>query len=391
MRNDLTQLNEYLSSINSDGYLIEGDSNVPDQRYLSGFNAPDPFITLYTDREIHVLIAGMEQHRAKSEGTVTTVERNETYGINGRIQIYGKDRNINCLIDFLHDHGVSSVAVPYWFSAATADGLREAGINVQTDTDGVILDIRAKKSPKEIDNIQQVQNACEKAMKTAEQILNKASVKNEKLYYDGATLTSDRVRKAIETELLKKGCSHPNQEPIVACGELSADPHNSGNGPLHIDKPIIVDIFPRSKSTHYFGDITRTFLKGTPCEEIKSMYETVYRAQKAALDSIEPGIKAESIHNTACDIIEEAGYESTRTTPKSDHGFIHRTGHGVGLELHENPRIGPKGGNICSGQVVTIEPGIYKPEIGGVRIEDLVSITEDGYKNLTDYPKYLEV
>lgn len=391
MSRNLFRLDEYITVQGADGYLIEGGSDEPDQRYISGIDAPDPFITLYTGGETHVLIAGMEQRRAKAEGLATTVERNETYGVQGRIQIYGKKENIECLVSFLQDHHVSSVAVPYWFSTATADALRGAGITVQPDTDGIMLDVRAQKSSTEINHIQNVQRAAESAMEVAERLITDAAVVDGTLSHDGQPLTSDRVRTAIEIELLRHGCSHSDQEAIVACGEEAADPHNRGNGRLLADKPIIVDIFPRSKSNHYFGDISRTFLKGTTSEEIKSMYEVVHRAQQAALDCIEPGIKAKDVHDAACEVIEDAGFETTRTAPESNRGFVHRTGHGVGLALHENPRIGPKGGKIHQNQVVTIEPGLYDPATGGIRIEDLIVVTDDGYENLTAYPKELIV
>ena len=167
--------------------------------------------------------------------------------------------------------------------------------------------------------------------------------------------------------------------------------HERGSGPLPAGEPIIVDIFPRDKGTRYHGDLTRTFCRGEPDETVREWYDLTAEAKAAALDAIEPGVTGAAVHGAACDVYEDAGWPTLRADPTAETGYIHSTGHGVGLEVHELPRLAPDGGELAPGHVVTVEPGLYDPAVGGVRIEDLVVVTEDGSENLTDYPKSLVV
>ena len=189
--------------------------------------------------------------------------------------------------------------------------------------------------------------------------------------------------------MLREGCAL--DETIVACGADGADPHDRGSGPLDAEESIVVDIFPRDKETGYHADMTRTFLKGEASEELRERYEITREAHGAALDAVEAGATGADVHDAVCDVYEEAGYATLRDDPSTETGFIHGTGHGIGLDVHELPRLNPTGGELEAGQVITIEPGLYDPDVGGIRIEDLVVVTEDGYENLTDYPKGLEL
>jgi Xaa-Pro aminopeptidase len=154
-------------------------------------------------------------------------------------------------------------------------------------------------------------------------------------------------------------------------------------------EPIIVDIFPRDKETRYHGDLTRTFCRGEPGDTLAEWYRLTADAKAAALDAIEPGVTGEAVHDAACDVYEDAGLPTLRSDDEAETGFIHSTGHGVGLEVHELPRLAPDGGELEPGHVVTVEPGLYDPDVGGVRIEDLVVVTAEGYENLTDYQESL--
>ena len=137
--------------------------------------------------------------------------------------------------------------------------------------------------------------------------------------------------------------------------------------------------------------MTRTFVRGTPDAVVRERYGATLDAMEAAFDAIEAGVTGEAVHDAVCDAYEARGYETLRSDPAAETGFIHGTGHGVGLDVHELPRLAPDGGELEAGNVVTVEPGLYDPAIGGVRIEDLVVVTEDGYENLTGYPKQLVV
>ena len=177
---------------------------------------------------------------------------------------------------------------------------------------------------------------------------------------------------------------------IVACGDQACDPHNEGSGPLSAGKPIIIDIFPHSNRTGYFADITRTVVKGTPTVEMRDLYNTVLEAQQRALSYIKAGVNGKEVHQQVTDLFEQKNYQTGEIDGRMQ-GFFHGTGHGVGLEIHEPPRIGKTDNTLIAGHIVTVEPGLYYPGKGAVRIEDLVVVTEDGCKNLTTYPKVFEV
>ncbi len=384
MDKDLSALDSALDSLDVDGYLIDAASTDSDQLYLSGFDAPDAFTTLYADG-VHLLVSSLEYGRAKKASDAETVARKVDYGFHEKVAEHGlKGAEKRVIGEFLADHGVESVVVPERFPVGTADGLREQGVTVHPDDSAAITEIRATKTDEEIEHVRVAQKANEASMRAAENLLASATVEDGILYHEGKVLTSERVKEEIEVTLLRHGTAL--DETIVACGTSAADPHDRGSGPLSADKAIIIDIFPRDKETKYHADMTRTFVRGEPSEEIRTRYDVTHEAFDAALDALEPGATGKEVHDAVCDVYEDAGYETLLSDPDTETGFIHSTGHGVGLDVHELPRISPDGGELKPGHVVTIEPGLYDPAVGGVRIEDLVVVTEDGYENLTDYP-----
>ena len=389
MHVDLSPLHRYLERESIDGYLIDDDSTDPDQRYVSGFDAPDAYVTLVTDDGVHVLVSGLEYGRAVKEAGADTVTRLSAYDYRSLLDEYGTyEGRIRVVAAFLADHGVESVAVPKGFPTGTADGLREQGLSVAVEAEGIVEEIRARKTDEEIEHVREAQRANEAAMAVVEGLLAGADVEDGVLVHEGEPLTSERVKTALEIELLGHNCGL--DDAIVACGADGADPHDRGSGPLRANELIVVDIFPRDKETKYFGDVTRTFLRGEPTEEMRRRYEVTREAYEAALEAVGPGVTGAEVHDAACDVIEAAGYDTLRSDPGAETGFIHSTGHGVGLALHEAPSVSPAGGELEPGHVITIEPGLYDPDVGGVRIEDLVVVTEDGYENLTEYPVGLE-
>jgi Xaa-Pro aminopeptidase len=387
---DLSRLDAYLDETGADGYLIDADSELSDQYYLSGFDAPDPFVTLY-DGKTHLLFPrSLEFGRAKRESRADTVERYVDFDHQRLVEEHGPDEAVShVLAAFLDSYDVASVAVPARFPLRTADGLRDRGVSVTADTDSVVTEIRATKTESEIDHIRSAQRANEASMAAAEALLREATVEDGTLVHDGDPLTSEAVKEEIEVTLLRHGCAL--DETIVACGADAADPHDRGSGPLSADEAIIVDIFPQDKTTKYHADMTRTFVKGEPSEAIRDWYDLTERAKAAAFDALEPGATGADVHDAVCDVYEEAGEPTLRSDDRTETGFIHSTGHGVGLDVHELPRLSPNGGELEPGHIVTIEPGLYDPEIGGVRIEDIAVVTADGYENLTEYEQTLVV
>ncbi|MFN7142092.1 MAG: M24 family metallopeptidase, partial [Limisphaerales bacterium] len=178
---------------------------------------------------------------------------------------------------------------------------------------------------------------------------------------------------------------------IVACGKQGCDPHERGSGTLKANQPIIIDVFPRSQKTGYFGDITRTVVRGKASDTIKKMYHTVAHGQEIAFKKLGHGVSGSSVHQEILEYFESQGFKTGKSKGRMQ-GFFHGTGHGLGLEIHEPPRVSLSSNDTMkAGHVVTVEPGLYYPTMGGVRLEDVAYITKDGVKNLTKFEKVLEV
>lgn len=390
MEPDLSKLDALVEERGVDGYLVLADSDEADQRYLSGFAAPDDFLTLY-DGDVHLLVSGLEYGRAKKEARAATVARTADFDAAAKLREHGETEGTHRLYaEFLDSRGIESVAVPTAFPIGAADGLRDHGVEVTPDFEDTIGRIRATKTETEIDWVRESQRANEKAMATAERLLRDSEPDVDGvLHLDGEVLTSERVREEIEVSLIRNGCALA--ETIVACGAQAADPHERGTGPLYEAEPIIVDIFPYSKETGYFADMTRTFCVGEPSDTVREWYDLTEEAIEAAFEVLEAGVSGTDVHDAVCDVYEGAGWPTLRADESTETGFIHSTGHGVGLDIHEYPRISTADNELEAGQVVTIEPGLYDPEFGGVRIEDIVVVREGGFENLTRYGRDLVV
>lgn len=391
-----TLLDEHLTDTGVDGYLILADGEDPNQRYLTDFFAPDPFNTLYTDGQVHILVMPHWYDQARTESRADSVTNLASYGFVELLEDHGPhEAEMRALLEFLADNGIEAVSVPTDFPASVLDRLREEGVRAEPEAvhptyGGIITEMRATKTDTEVEYIHAAQRANEAAMATVEGLLSDATIKDGTLHHDGEVLTVERVETELEMELLRQGCVL--HETLLACGEDAAEPHGLGSGPLRANEPIVVDIFPQNKETKYFGDMTRTFVKGSPSDAIRDFYDHTLEAQQAAFDVIEAGTACADVYDAVCDVYEDAGYPTHRSHDSPERGFtVHGLGHGVGLSVHEPPGLGPGDENLKSGHVVTVEPGLYDPAIGGVRIEDIVVVTEDGFRNLNEYPKALFV
>jgi Xaa-Pro aminopeptidase len=392
---DLARLDEFLADGGFDGYLVDADGTDSTQRYLSGFGAPDPFVTVYTPETIAILVSTLEYGRARAESRADEVARLADYDYRTLADEHGStEARARVVATWLDDLGVERVATPERFPLGPADSLREQDLTVEPERENVVTEIRAVKTDEEIEHIREAQTANEAAMEAAEELLQAAEIVEDgdgsrRLRHEGEPLTSERLKEEIEVTLLRHGCAL--DETIVACGADAADPHDRGSGPLTAGETVIVDIFPQSKATKYHADMTRTFVKGEPSATVREWYDLTHEALEAAIDAVEPGATGQAVHDAVCDVYEAADVPTLRSDPTAETGFIHSTGHGVGLDVHELPRLSPDGGELQSGHVVTVEPGLYDPAVGGIRIEDLVVVTEDGCENLTEYPIQLQV
>lgn len=387
---EFPRIDAHLEEAGVDGYLIDAAADSSDQRYLSGYDAPDPFFTLYEPDRLALLVSGLEYGRAREHSRGDVVYRFADFDYDALRAEHGATEGRNRMVAaFLEEVSVGAVAVPPRFPVATADGLRDHGVRVRPDHDEVVTLSRARKTAAEVDHVRRAQRANEAALRAAEDLLAEATDVEGVLHHDGDPLTAERVRAAIELALLRNGCAA--EETIVAPAEQGADPHERGHGPIPADEPVVIDVFPRDKETKYHADMTRTLLVGEPAPELTERYAVVEAALEAGLEAVEPGVSGETVHDAACDVIESAGYQTLRSDPQAETGFIHSTGHGVGLDIHEFPRLAPGGTALEPGHIVTVEPGLYDPAVGGVRLEDIVVVTPDGHENLTDYPLELVV
>jgi Xaa-Pro aminopeptidase len=256
--------------------------------------------------------------------------------------------------------------------------------NVTVDR-GTVASLRRVKTPEEIILMREVQQRNEEATRAAVKLIRKSKIdEHGYLIYEDEFVTSERVRDVIAAVLRPYNCEERNT--IISCGPDTTMPHCLGTGKLHANQPIVMDVFPRNLKTGYFADMTRTVSKGEPSKEITQMYKTVHSAKELAAEMLGPDISGADVHNAIAAFFVKNGYETKGTS-----GFIHNLGHGVGLEIHEKPSLSPSGSTLEPGHVVTIEPGLYYPGIGGVRLEDMGVITEDGFDRFTTFEEHLVI
>jgi Xaa-Pro aminopeptidase len=377
--------------------VIGAPEHDADAYHLSGFLAPDTVICLRVAGKRYLAVSSLEYGRAAKSATVDKLLSHEELGIIGlaRELKSGARAYAVAVASLLDELGASNspVVVPVEFGVVYADELRARGITITPD--GKLFDsLRRVKTEEEISNIEKTQDAVEAACARAADILEESEVREDKvLDWRGETLTSELLRAEIDVALLRRGCAANGT--IVAGGPQAADPHERGHGPLKAGESIIVDIFPVDLSTRYHSDMTRTFVKGEPNEGLQEMYDAVLESQETALSMIRAGVNGRDIHRKVADVLHEAGYKTNvhdqeEGKPLTE-GFFHGTGHGVGLEVHEAPRVSLADEELIPGDVISVEPGVYDPNVGGVRIEDLVVVTEEGCRNLTTFPKEFRI
>jgi len=369
--------------------LIAASEGKADMLYISGLFVPDPFIAIEIAGRWHGLFSPLEVDRARKQSKFAEVHLDTSWR-DAALQQGRENSLVGAAAAFLAEHGATRLTVPADFPLAYADKLRGWGFDVRA-AESSLFPERALKSAAEIAHIAHAEKLTARSMQRAHNFLAACSVGNDGILRDpesGKRLRSADLRRAIEVWLIAHGAvpSHT----IVACGREGADPHQVGHGYLRANRPIIVDIFPRVVATGYWGDMTRTFLKGRASPELKKMYGAVRDGQKLGLGMIADGVDGAAIHRAIADLLTARGFPTGMRRGKQI-GFFHGTGHGVGLEVHEAPRISTRSDLLRSGHVVTVEPGLYYPQLGGIRLEDLVVVQSDGCRNLTNYPCRFEI
>ncbi|MHB1306946.1 MAG: M24 family metallopeptidase [Limisphaerales bacterium] len=376
-----------------DNLLIVADTeHNADMLYAVRMFLPDPFIYFRTRQGDHIVLSDLELDRGRRKAghcrvlSLSQCQRK----LNGSGGAHGSASLAEVIRQLARERRLKRFLVPANFPHGLARDLRRLKVRVKVKPGALFFADREFKNAEEIKKISAALLMAEVGMAEGLQALRFARIgPHGKLLQRGVPLTSERLRAVIETAIIQAGgtASHT----IVAGGRQACDPHEIGHGPLKANQPIVIDIFPRSQKTGYYGDITRTFVKGKASEAVHRQYQTVRQAQEEAISRLRHGVEARSIHADIQKHFEAAGYRTSRRQDRLE-GFFHGTGHGLGLEIHEPPRINATSRNrLRSGHIVTIEPGLYYRATGGVRLEDVVLITPSGARNLTQFEKVLEV
>jgi Xaa-Pro aminopeptidase len=357
-----------------------------DLLYATKFSVPDPVLFLRQNGKTTVLLSDLEIDRGKREAKV-----DEVIALSSIEQLFAKGRKSKPPIEktiafFLRQRQVRKAAVPYNFPVGLANQLAKEGISV-VSVAGLFWSEREFKTEEELQSIRRAIRITEIGLARGIEVLQAAEIKSGKrLIWAGKALTSEKLRAEIDTAILQAG-GIPTQT-IVAGGEQACDPHDRGSGPLKADSLIILDVFPRDARSGYYGDLTRTVIRGRANEAQRQLWWTVYEAQKLALHKIHAGGAGGSLQAEVAEFFRRQGYPAEIRDGRWV-GFFHGLGHGFGLAIHEQPRIAKT--NFKTGQVLTVEPGLYFPGVGGVRIEDDGVVTENGFKVLSKFGKTLEI
>ena len=355
-----------------------------DLLYATRFFAPDAFVFLEHHGRRSIVLSDLEVDRGRKDAQVdeviaATAERK-------RLGIGKKAPLARFLSAFLKARRIRRATVPDTFPLGLARQLAKKGITLVPRA-GMFFPGRELKTPDELRLMRRAIEITETGMARGIEVL-KASTPTATggLSWSGRALTSEILRAEIESAILRAGGVPANT--IVAGGEQACDPHERGHGPLAASSLIILDIFPRDARSGYYGDLTRTLVRGRASDAQRELWELVKRGQTWAFKQLKAGAKGAAIENGVKKLFKDAGF------PAKEHGgrwrgMFHGLGHGIGHEVHEHLRMSRT--TLKAGQVFTIEPGLYWPGLGGVRHEDVVVVTDDGHRLLSRFPKTIEV
>jgi len=366
--------------------IVAASETDPDMLYATRFFAPDPFIFLQQNAKRTLVLSDMEMGRGRKQAQADEfVSFNEL-----EREVQGKAKEAppyeKVLAHFLRKRGVRSTIVPANFALRYAEELAANKIRVRS-TNHLFWPEREAKTDEELKLIGRALRITEAGMQRAMDVLRRSTIaRDNKLKWSGKMLTSEVLRAEIDTAMLHAG-GIPTAT-IVAGGDQACDPHERGSGPLRANSLIILDIFPRDASSGYWGDMTRTVVRGRASDAQRKLWETVKDGQELALQRVKAGVDGMDIHKAIQKLFDQRGYPTEVRNGKNV-GFFHGTGHGLGLEIHEYPRLQKV--TLKDRQVLTVEPGLYYPGLGGVRHEDVVVVTKTGCRILSRFSKQLEI
>ena len=373
--------------------LIYADSlRSAEMRHEVPLSVPDPFLYAEQNGTRHVVASAIELDRIAEVAPDLELTPLEELGLD---ELYAKGLSrdeaiLEVSLRALQRFGIEQADVPANFPLELADHLRQHGIEVSTDRD-LFYDRRRVKNEAELAGIRRAQRAAEAGMAAARELLRQAQTSNGTLMVDGEPLTCERVKLAVEQVFIEHGVFA--DEFIVSHGPQTAIGHEMGYGPIAPGEPVCLDLFPRDRASGCFADMTRTFVVGEPPDELREYQRLCREALDRSVAAIRPGVAGSEVHRICCEVFEEHGYPTLLSKEPGEvlrDGFYHSLGHGVGLEVHEQPTLGRGPSELVAGDVVAVEPGLYRHGFGGCRLEDLVLVREDGAETLTEFPYELQ-
>jgi Xaa-Pro aminopeptidase len=371
--------------------LIYADTiRSPELRHEVPVAVPDPFLYLERNGNRLAMLSSFEVDRVGEAGI--DAHPYEEFGWDELIAqgLPREELDLELALRAVKEWGVSSAVVPSMFPLELADRLRSAGVDLKVDRE-VFLRRRRVKNESELAGIRRAQKGAEEAMGAARELLRRSEPSNGAVMLDGEQLTCERIKLEIQRVFGEHGLA--SDEFIVSHGAQSAVGHDMGSGPIAAGESIVIDLWPRDRESACYADMTRTFVVGEISDELRDYQRLVYEALQRSFDAVRAGIEGRKVFEQVCEIFHEAGQPTQLSKEPGqvlDSGFYHGLGHGVGLEVHEQPWLGRAPGSLVAGDVVTLEPGLYRHGYGGVRLEDLALVTEDGCENLTSFPYDLQ-
>jgi len=368
--------------------LIPAGDGDADFTYATGFAVETSLYIRFEDGDDVVVTSPLEIDRARVQSRASRNLLLEEAGYEERGPFVSYAR---LAAKLLRSRGLESARVSPRLQAGYLEELRATGLDVEVDRT-LFQAERRHKSPEEARFIEASQRAAEAAVIEVVSQLAQADIRDGNLWLDDSPLTSERLYARASLLLGEKGFTCPDM--IIAGSPESAMPHFRGEGPIRAGAPVIIDIFPSSRTNHYHGDLTRTVVVGEIPDEIRRMHAAALQALDAGIESIKDGASGRGVHNTVCQVLVDRGYGTTTRGFEGPDGAAkmnHSTGHGVGLDVHEDPLLrGPDENTLLAADVVTVEPGLYLLGLGGVRIEDTGMVTPDGFKNFTSLTRSLD-
>jgi Xaa-Pro aminopeptidase len=372
--------------------LIVADSiRSPEMRHEVPLPVPDPFLYVEHDERRAVVASAFELQRIKEAAPDIETFAPDNFGLDELLRdgMSHDDAELEVYVRACNEWGVTEAVVPWTFPLEVADHLRANGIDVACDRE-LFDERRRRKNAIEIAGLRRAQRACEAALDVARAMLRGASA-NGVLELEGEPLTVERLKQEIERVFSAHGVAA--EEFIVSHGAQTAVGHEMGSGTLRPDEPIVFDLFPRDRETGVYSDMTRTYVVGEVADELREYHRLCKEALERTTAATKPGVNGRELMQLACDLFHEHGYKTQlHKAPGEvlDSGFFHGLGHGVGLEVHEKPALSRSGDDLVPGDVITLEPGLYRAGFGGVRLEDILLVTDDGAEVVTQYPYELE-